>query len=139
MEIKQIFDKQIDRDIQGVIKAEQVENDIVASKQKFQLEEMKKYLLIDFDDQDNEIKDLIYAAQSELATSGVPFPKVVNPLYNLAVKMLVSNFYEDRNSLGTRGYKVDAIITKLAMNQHQDFINYEVVSSSNNQNKEVAK
>ena len=29
MEIKQIFDKQIDRDIQGVIKAEQVENDIV--------------------------------------------------------------------------------------------------------------
>ncbi|PPJ68620.1 phage head-tail adapter protein, partial [Staphylococcus aureus] len=26
-----------------------------------------------------------------------------------------------------------------AMNQHQDFINYEVVSSSNNQNKEVAK
>lgn len=53
--------------------------------------------------------------------------------------MLVSNFYEDRNSLGTRGYKVDAIITKLAMNQHQDFINYEVVSSSNNQNKEVAK
>ena len=103
------------------------------------LEEMKKYLLIDFDDQDNEIKDLIYAAQSELATSGVPFPKVVNPLYNLAVKMLVSNFYEDRNSLGTRGYKVDAIITKLAMNQHQDFINYEVVSSSNNQNKEVVK
>lgn len=29
MEIKQIFNKQIDRDIQGVIKAEQVENDIV--------------------------------------------------------------------------------------------------------------
>ena len=29
MEIKQIFDKQIDRDIKGVIKAEQVENDIV--------------------------------------------------------------------------------------------------------------
>lgn len=26
------------------------------------LEEMKKYLLIDFDDQDNEIKELIYAA-----------------------------------------------------------------------------
>ena len=29
MEIKQIFNKKIDRDIQGVIKAEQVENDIV--------------------------------------------------------------------------------------------------------------
>ena len=101
------------------------------------LEEMKKYLLIDFDDQDNEIKELIYAAQSELATSGVPFPEIVNPLYNLSVKMLVSNFYEDRNSIGTRGYKVDAIITKLAMNQHQDFINNKVIISNNKQNKEV--
>ena len=101
------------------------------------LEEMKKYLLIDFDDQDNEIKELIYAAQSELATSGVPFPEIVNPLYNLAVKMLVSNFYEDRNSIGTRGYKVDAIITKLAINQHQDFINNKVIISNNKQNKEV--
>ena len=101
------------------------------------LEEMKKYLLIDFDDQDNEIKELIYAAQSELATSGVPFPEIVNPLYNLAVKMLVSNFYEDRNSIGTRGYKVDAIITKLAMNQHQDFINNKVIISKNKKNKEV--
>ena len=101
------------------------------------LEEMKKYLLIDFDDQDNEIKELIYAAQSELATSGVPFPEIVNPLYNLAVKMLVSNFYEVRNSIGTRGYKVDAIITKLAMNQHQDFINNKVIISNNKQNKEV--
>lgn len=101
------------------------------------LEEIKKYLLIDFDDQDNEIKELIYAAQSELATSGVPFPEIVNPLYNLAVKMLVSNFYEDRNSIGTRGYKVDAIITKLAMNQHQDFINNKVIISNNKQNKEV--
>ncbi len=101
------------------------------------LEEMKKYLLIDFGDQDNEIKELIYAAQSELATSGVPFPEIVNPLYNLAVKMLVSNFYEDRNSIGTRGYKVDAIITKLAMNQHQDFINNKVIISNNKQNKEV--
>ena len=101
------------------------------------LEEMKKYLLIDFDDQDSEIKELIYAAQSELATSGVPFPEIVNPLYNLAVKMLVSNFYEDRNSIGTRGYKVDAIITKLAMNQHQDFINNKVIISNNKQDKEV--
>lgn len=51
--------------------------------------------------------------------------------------MLVSNFYEDRNSIGTRGYKVDAIITKLAMNQHQDFINNKVIISNNKQNKEV--
>ncbi|MDU0427285.1 head-tail connector protein [Staphylococcus epidermidis] len=110
---------------------------VVTENLAVSLEEMKKYLLIDFDDQDNEIKELIYAAQSELATSGVPFPEIVNPLYNLAVKMLVSNFYEDRNSIGTRGYKVDAIITKLAMNQHQDFINNKVIISNNKQNKEV--
>ena len=37
--------------------------------------------------------------------------------------MLVSNIFEDRDSTNMRGYKVDALITKLAMNQHRNIVN----------------
>lgn len=84
------------------------------------VQEMKKYLLIDGDHQDSVIEGLIEASEAELHGSGVR--EMVEgdklyPLYKLAVKILVSRYFEDRGQAESNNVKLDYIISKLAMNR----------------------
>lgn len=80
-----------------------------------ELDAMKEYLLIDGSLQDGVIKDLMAAAQEELKFSGVPDSQKDSPLYNLAVKIMVSRNFEDRASTGKNNVNLDYIISKLAI------------------------
>ena len=65
------------------------------------LEEVKPYLRVDGDYDDGVIVPLIRAAQAKLTGSGVNKPNEdadedTKYLYELAVKMLVSHWYENR-------------------------------------------
>ncbi|MWC26638.1 phage gp6-like head-tail connector protein [Paenibacillus sp. MMS18-CY102] len=61
-----------------------------------QLEAVKGYLRIDFDDDDVIIDGFISAAKQYLINAGVP-DQPDNELYKLVVNMMVSMFYENRN------------------------------------------
>ncbi|MBV2197456.1 head-tail connector protein [Bacillus velezensis] len=60
------------------------------------LEDMKGYLRVDGDEEDNLISSLISAAEKHLQESGVKDTE--NDLYSLAVKMLVTEWYEHRGA-----------------------------------------
>ncbi|MCR9040950.1 head-tail connector protein [Bacillus sp. L381] len=60
------------------------------------LEDMKGYLRVDGDEEDNLISSLISAAEKHLQESGVKDTE--NDLYSLAVKMLVTEWYENRGA-----------------------------------------
>ena len=61
------------------------------------LQEVKEYLKIDNNEEDNLINTLISATEEYLKKSGVNQPEGESPLYKLAVKMLVAARYEKRN------------------------------------------
>lgn len=82
------------------------------------LNEVKLYLRLDTDDEDELILELISAAEMYLESSGV-FPDYTNPQYKLAVKMLVSEYYDGRTLNGTMGIMFKSIIIQLVASQKE--------------------
>ena len=79
------------------------------------LEEVKQYLRIDGIEEDIEIQSLIDAAEEYLSNSGA-VKNQTNPLYKLAVKMLVSNWYENREPIGKAeklAFSLESLISQL--------------------------
>ena len=78
------------------------------------LEEIKEYMKIDDDVEDNLINSLIESANIYMVNAGV---KVFdNDLYKLAIKMLVLHWYENREVVGNANklsFSLDNIITQL--------------------------
>lgn len=81
---------------------------------KFMLEEILLHLRIDNDYELEYITSLIYAAKAFLKNAGVIEEK--SELYKLAIKILVSHWYENREVTGKAdklAYSLDSIITQL--------------------------
>ena len=78
------------------------------------LEEIKNYMRIDDDVEDNLINSLIEAANLYMVNAGVK--NFENDLYKLAIKMLVLHWYENREVIGEAkklAFSLDNIITQL--------------------------
>ena len=78
------------------------------------LEEIKNYMRIDEDYDDNLINSLIEAANLYMVNAGVK--SFENDLYKLAIKMLVLHWYENREVIGEAkklAFSLDNIITQL--------------------------
>lgn len=79
------------------------------------LDEVKEYLRVDGTDEDIGIQGLINAAEAYLTNAGV-IKDETNELYKLAVKMLVVNWYENRQAIGKAdklAFGLDSIISQL--------------------------
>lgn len=80
--------------------------------------EMKDFLRVDLEDDDNEIMGLIIAAEVYLKNAGC-IVDYNNFLFVLAIKLLVSHWYENRmivSSVGVKSnlsYSLESIITQL--------------------------
>ncbi|MED4586667.1 head-tail connector protein [Brevibacillus choshinensis] len=64
------------------------------------LTDVKAFLRIDGDYEDNVIQSLILAAETFLKNGGVQ-PDATNELYNLTGKLLVAHWYENREVLSS--------------------------------------
>lgn len=83
------------------------------------INELKEYLKIDSDDEDLTISGLQYAAQEYLSNAGINI-NYEKELYKLAVKLLVSHWYDNRTILGKADklpFSIDSIITQLKYTQ----------------------
>lgn len=76
------------------------------------LEDVKSFLRVDFEEDNYEIKGLIITAESYLKNAGC-IVDYNNFLFTLAIKMLVSIWYEDKEVTEKSNYSLDAIITQL--------------------------
>ncbi|MEC0752119.1 head-tail connector protein [Bacillus haynesii] len=80
-----------------------------------ELDEMKEYLRVDGDEENALISSLIDAAEKYMKNSGAK--DTDNELYNLAIKMLVTGWYEDRGSMSDGknklAYSLQSIILQL--------------------------
>ena len=81
------------------------------------LNDIKAYLYIDTDDEDNLLMSMKSAAETYLENSGVHMD-YENPLYCTAVKMLVAGWYDTRDTINgkdTISAMFKSIITQLAL------------------------
>jgi len=79
------------------------------------LEKIKEYLKIDGNDEDITVQALITSAELYLKNAGV-LEDYQNELYDLAIKMLVLHWYENREIIGNAkkmAFSLDNIITQL--------------------------
>lgn len=79
------------------------------------LEKIKEYLKIDSNDEDVTVQALITSAELYLKNAGV-LEDYQNELYDLAIKMLVLHWYENREIVGNAkkmAFSLDNIITQL--------------------------
>ena len=67
------------------------------------LQEVKLYLKIDHDEEDDFLTGLLKASELYLENAGCK-TNYKNELYSLAVKLLVSHWYENRCITGNFGY-----------------------------------
>lgn len=86
------------------------------------LQELKTFLKIDSEEEDNLINTLQFAAEEYLVNAGVS--KDYNKeLYKLAIKILVSHWYENREvemigkKISKIAFGLDTIITQLKYTQ----------------------
>lgn len=78
------------------------------------IEELKLYLRIDHDDEDELLETLLESAVQYLTNAGCN-PNEGN-LYSLALKLLVSHWYENREIIGksdSLSHSLDSIMTQL--------------------------
>lgn len=68
---------------------------------------VKSYCRIDWDTEDDLLTALVAAAKDYLDGAGVPEPEADNPMYALAVKAMVLEFYDHRGQ--TEGVSLSAI------------------------------
>lgn len=81
---------------------------------KVLIEEIKLYLRLDHDDEDDLLEGLLSSATGYLKNAGCVVTE--GELYNLAIKILVSHWYENREVLGKAdrlAHSLDSIITQL--------------------------
>jgi uncharacterized phage protein (predicted DNA packaging) len=64
-----------------------------------ELEEVKPFLRIDGDEEDNVISPLILAAEAYIKIATRPDVDTSNELYKIAVKLLISHWYENREAV----------------------------------------
>ncbi|MDK2587459.1 head-tail connector protein [Romboutsia sedimentorum] len=79
------------------------------------MEELKSFLRVDFDEDDKLIDSLIIASENYLKNAGC-IVDYTNNLFFLAIKMLTSHWYENREVIGTdekMSYSLDSIIMQL--------------------------
>lgn len=80
------------------------------------MDDLKTYLRIDGDEDDDILVLLIEAANEYLTDAGVPEEAQYSAKYNLAVMLLVSLNYENRNpaaGIEKLGFGVESIILQL--------------------------
>ncbi len=82
-----------------------------------ELEELKKYLKIENDEDDTLIETLQVAGEEYLANAGIK-KSYSKKLYTLAVKLLVTHWYQNRMIQGDKStsklsFSLDAIIMQL--------------------------
>lgn len=80
------------------------------------LEQVKSWLKIDDDDQDDELEDLITEATAELALAGVPEfdeTEAAYPLYRKAIKYIITRDFETRGMDEYDSKILDSMILKL--------------------------
>lgn len=81
------------------------------------IDDIKKYLRIDYDDEDSLLSSLNNAAEQYLYNSGAI--NLQGPLYDLAIKMLISHWYENRVAVNIGSiskeleFSLNSIITQL--------------------------
>lgn len=84
------------------------------------IEEIKKYLRIDYDGEDEELQAFVSAAEEYLKNAGIK-ADYESELYKLAVKLLVSNWYSNRIPIGTvtqaMEYSLRRIIIQLQLGE----------------------
>ena len=81
------------------------------------LDEIKLYLRVDTEDDDTLIESLKETAEQYLTNAGVK-SHYENPLYCTAIKMLIANWYDTRDSAGgkdTISNMFKSIITQLVL------------------------
>lgn len=81
-----------------------------------ELEEIKMYLRVDFSEDDKFILSLQGAAEEYLKNAGIKV-EYENNLYKTAVKMLISNWYNNRDVIGrndTLSIMFKSIVSQLA-------------------------
>jgi uncharacterized phage protein (predicted DNA packaging) len=81
-----------------------------------ELQEMKEYLRIDGGEDDFLISSLILGAEQFLMGTGVPGTSKTLELYAVALKMLVTHWYENREPFGKAeelAFTLSNIITQL--------------------------
>jgi len=84
-------------------------------------EEIKRYLKIDGNEEDEEIKGFIDAAEEELTDSGIKNQE--SKSYGLAIKLLVANYHSERRpqAVGTitsnLDFSLERIILRLKANE----------------------
>lgn len=80
------------------------------------LEEIKSYLKVDFEDDDKLILDLKEAAVEYLKNSGIEENYGSN-LYKLALRILINHWYTNRNVVlvGTTSDEVDYSLKRITM------------------------
>jgi uncharacterized phage protein (predicted DNA packaging) len=72
-----------------------------------ELEELKRFLRVDGTDEDTDISSLQLAAEVYLANAGV-VKDYANDLYTLVVKLLVTHWYENRETfINMKSTKID--------------------------------
>lgn len=71
------------------------------------LQKVKNYLRIDYDEDDLLITGFISAAKEYLSNAGVP-ERTDSEMYNIVVLMLVALFYENRE--GDKDIKIPTVI-----------------------------
>lgn len=94
------------------------------------LQEIKEYLRIDGDEEDNLLAGLQLAAEKYLENAGIA-PNYDNELYKLAVKLLVCHWYETREPIGNAGelaFSLRHIIAQLKYTQPTETNETEVTS-----------
>lgn len=90
-----------------------------------ELDEIKLYLRLDTDDEDELLKSFQLSAEEYLANAGVIKDYEKN-LYKLAIKLLISNWYENRipvlsGSISKKiEYSLQNIITQLQLYEDEE-------------------
>lgn len=87
------------------------------------LEELKDFLRIDGNEEDNILSSFYKSAKQYLLNAGIK-ENESNELYKLAVNMLVCGWYENRNptdpgSNNTQSFALRSIITQLKCSQER--------------------
>lgn len=91
------------------------------------IQEIKEYLRIDGSEEDNLIQGLRLAAEQYLDNAGIS-KDYTNELYKLAVMLLVSHWYENRDvekigvSVNKLRFSLDSIIIQLKYCQESETI-----------------
>lgn len=80
------------------------------------IEEVKQFSRVDDPGENNLLDSLEVAAKVYLKNAGVTTPTETNEFYDLAVKILITHWYENREPTGKAdkiAYSLDSIIAQL--------------------------